>query len=128
SPATPPTDQPDVGVQPAEDGAIVIPPGDAGPFLDTGPCVPQPIDCTDKCGPVRDQCSGDVKLCGGCATGEGCDLVTHKCGTPKKNCADFAADCGQIKDSCGVYHFCGYCPSGQECNPDTNKCGPAQTV
>ncbi len=101
---------------------------DTGNFIDAGPCIPQPIDCTGKCGPVRDACSGEVKLCGGCATGEVCDLQLHTCGIPKTKCSDFGADCGRVKTSCGEYLDCGYCKTGQECNPDTNKCGPAQAV
>jgi len=117
-------DQPDV-VQPAQDSGEVQ---ETGPFLDAGPCVPQPIDCTGKCGPVRDACSGEVKLCGGCPTGEVCDLELHTCGTPKTKCADFGAECGQVKTSCGKYISCGSCPAGKECNPDTNKCQPATVV
>jgi hypothetical protein len=101
---------------------------DTGPFLDAGPCVPQTIDCTGKCGPIRDACSGEVTMCGGCATGEVCDLQLHTCGVPKTQCSDFGAECGQVKTSCGQYIACGSCPAGQECNPDTNKCQTSQAV
>lgn len=111
--------------QPTADGSV---PFEAGPFLDAGPCIPKPVDCTGKCGPVRDPCSGEVKMCGGCPTGQVCDLQAHTCGVPKVKCEDFGAECGQIKTSCGEYKFCGSCPAGKECNPDTNKCQAAQTV
>ncbi len=118
----PPIEQPDAT------GGLDVTVPDGGPFLDAGPCVPQPIDCAGKCGPIRDACSGEVKMCGGCPTGEVCDLQTHTCGEPKVNCADFGAECGLIQNSCGEYKSCGFCAAGQECNPDTNKCQPAVAV
>lgn len=66
--------------QPTADGSV---PFEAGPFLDAGPCIPKPVDCTDKCGPVRDPCSGEVKMCGGCPTGQVCDASSSHVRRPE---------------------------------------------
>lgn len=101
------------------------------------------IDCTGKCGPVKDPCTGKVKACGGCANAVGadggdggvqvCDLSTNTCTTPKTTCADLGAECGTIKNSCGDYLDCPDtnpkgCPTGKECDPDTHKCRDCQPV
>lgn len=101
------------------------------------------IDCTGKCGPVRDFCTGKVKQCGGCDNvvlpdgGKGavqaCDLSTNTCTTPKITCADLGAECGTIKNTCGAYLDCPDgptkgCADGKECDPDTNKCRDCQQV
>jgi hypothetical protein len=101
------------------------------------------IDCTGKCGPVRDLCSGKVKECGGCLNavapggGDGgvqvCDLDTNRCTTPKNTCADLGAECGTVKNSCGAFLDCPDglpkgCAAGKECDPDTHKCRDCQQV
>jgi hypothetical protein len=62
-----------------------------------------------------------------------CDLSTNTCTTPKTTCADLGAECGVIKNTCGVYLDCPDgnpkgCPDGKECDPDTNKCRDCQQV
>lgn len=116
---------------------------DAGidPCADASPDAE--IDCTGRCGPVQDPCTGVVKQCGGCADlvlpdgTEGgpqvCDLVTNTCTTPKVTCADLDAECGVAKNSCGEYLDCPDglpkgCPEGKECDPNTNKCRDCQDV
>lgn len=94
------------------------------------------IDCTGKCGPVHDACTGRVKQCGGCADVGGvkqaCDLSTNTCGKPKTTCLDLGAECGTIKNTCGDYLDCPLgtkgCGENQECDPDTNKCRACQQV
>lgn len=101
------------------------------------------VDCTGKCGPVKDPCTGVVKQCGGCTNavlpdgGDGgvrvCDLATNSCTAPKISCSDLGAECGTVKNSCGEYLDCPDtnpkgCPDGKECDPDTRKCRDCQTV
>ena len=95
------------------------------------------IDCTGKCGPVHDACTGRVKQCGGCpdvgGAKQACDLSTNTCGKPKVTCDDLGAECGTIKNTCGVYLDCPAgtpkgCGEGKECDPDTNKCRECQQV
>lgn len=96
--------------------------GDGGSMaLDAG-CPP--VSCSEKCGAVRDFCSGHVIQCGGCLSGLVCDLDTHKCVTPKTTCAAMAAECGRVRDSCGNVLDCGTCPSGKECDRNTHHCVP----
>jgi len=112
--------------------------------------VPQGFDdCTGRCGPLRNPCTGAiVKQCGGCqAAGDGgttlvCDLESNSCITPKITCADLGAECGRVKNSCGIYLDCPAgdpaveCSAGnpdaglaaQECDPDTKKCKTATAV
>ena len=101
------------------------------------------IDCTGKCGPVKDFCTGRVKQCGGCPDldpGDGgkkevqaCDLTTNTCTKPKVTCSDLGAECGTVKNTCGKYLDCPDTPTkgcgdGKECDPDTNKCRDCQEV
>ena len=126
-----------------ETGAIGVP--DASPFnpLCGDASASADIDCTNKCGPVRDLCSGKVKECGGCANAvapdggnggvQACNLDTNTCGAPKITCADLGAECGTVKNSCGVFLDCPDgptkgCPAGKECDPDTLKCRDCQQV
>jgi hypothetical protein len=96
-----------------------------------------PVDCTGKCGPVKDKCTGKVTQCGGCQDVSGekrvCDLLTNTCIKPKTTCAELGAECGTTKDSCGNYLDCPDgntkgCPAGKECDPDTKKCKDATAV
>jgi hypothetical protein len=128
--------------------------GDAANFGEGGidggtPCDPDAsadIDCTGLCGPVRNACTGTVKMCGGCMPaplGDGgvdggtearvCDLSTNTCVKPKVTCAELGAQCGTVRDSCGDFLDCPDtnpkgCAAGQECNPDTNTCEACETV
>ncbi|MBX3230157.1 MAG: hypothetical protein KIT84_25010 [Labilithrix sp.] len=101
------------------------------------------VDCSGKCGPVRDICTGKVRACGGCPNLEGpdggdggvqaCDLATNTCTPPKRTCADLGAECGTAKNTCGEYLDCPDgptkgCADGKECDPDTNKCRDCQAV
>lgn len=130
--------------------AGVTPPIDTGTgpvVLDGGPVLPDecadasadagPVDCTGKCGPVRDKCTGKVTQCGGCTDVGGekrvCDLTSNTCIKPKLTCADLGAECGTVKDSCGNYLDCPDtnpkgCAAGKECDPDTKKCRDCQAV
>ncbi len=114
---------------------------DASSCLDSSPDAD--IDCTGKCGPVKDLCTGKTKQCGGCANrlnvdgGDAgpqvCDLVTNSCGVPKITCGDLGAECGTVKNSCGEYLDCPDsnpkgCAAGKECDPDTRKCRDCQPV
>ncbi len=94
---------------------------------DTG-CVPTYKDCTGICGPVLEKCSGKIMSCGGCPSGEVCNVDTHLCGKPLITCGDLKATCGLIKNSCGKPIDCGTCPVGQECDPDTNTCRACSNV
>ena len=127
---------------PSTDGSVDI--TDAGAdvaCLDASPDAD--IDCTGKCGPVKDPCTGAVRQCGGCAnalTADGgdagirvCNLATSSCIAPKVTCTDLGAECGTVKNSCGEYLDCPDtnpkgCASGKECNPDTRKCRDCQPV
>lgn len=101
------------------------------------------IDCTGKCGPVKDPCTGHVRQCGGCTPetlGDGgvgpnrvCDLATNSCTLPKTTCTALGAECGTVKDSCGNYLDCPDtnpkgCAAGKECDPDTHACKDCQPV
>lgn len=105
-------------------------------------------DCTGRCGPIRNPCTGVVvKQCGGCQlSGDGgaqvCDLESNTCIKPKVTCEDLGAECGRVKNSCGAYLDCPTgnpnieCSAGdpatglapQECDPDTKKCRTATAV
>jgi hypothetical protein len=125
---------------PAETDGQAPPPSDAGAdvtCLDADPDAD--VDCTGKCGPVTDPCTGKTKSCGGCpAAPDGgaaqvCDLLTNTCGEPKVTCADLGAECGTVKNSCGEYLDCPDtspkgCADGKECDPDTHKCKDCQNV
>lgn len=137
----------DSGIEPGDATA-----GDSGEF-DAGAALVDardscaadgaPIDCTGRCGPVRDPCSGAIQQCGGCAPVTGadggvvearvCDLATNTCIKPKVNCADLGAECGTARNSCGAYLDCPDsnpkgCPAGKECDPDTHKCRDCSNV
>ncbi len=115
-----------------------LPPVDAGvdaACLDASPDAD--IDCTGRCGPVKDDCSGKTKACGACEPVGGetrvCDLATSTCIKPKVTCTDLGAECGTVKDSCGNYLDCPDttpkgCSGGKECDPDTHKCRDCQNV
>lgn len=120
------------------DGGTAIDAACANPIDDAGA-----IDCTGKCGPVTDPCSGLVRQCGGCAPetlGDGgvgakrvCDLATNSCILPKTTCTALGAECGTVKDSCGSYLDCPDgptkgCAAGKECDPDTHTCKDCQPV
>jgi hypothetical protein len=131
----------DSGGPNGNDGALII---DAGRDARCDNVQPDAdIDCTGKCGPVKDPCTGVVKQCGGCnnaVTADGgdggpqtCDLTTNQCGAPKTTCAELGAECGTIKNSCGDYLDCPDgptkgCSAGKECDPDTHKCRECQAV
>lgn len=124
--------------------------GGSNPILEAGTqseCVGidpnREVDCSGKCGPVRDICTGKLAACGGCAnlqTADGgdagvqaCDLATNTCTTPKKTCLDLGAECGTVKNTCGEYLDCPDgntkgCGDNKECDPDTNKCRDCQAV
>jgi hypothetical protein len=137
------TTVPEGGPQPVVDGEVLT---DAGVDANCGDIAPDAtveIDCSGKCGPVRDLCTGTVKNCGGCPNavaldgGDGgpqtCDLTTNSCGAPKTTCLALGAECGTVKNSCGEYLDCPDtnpkgCPSGKECDPDTHKCRDSQGV
>lgn len=126
---------------PVNDSATVEDAGIDAACLDASPDAD--IDCTGKCGPVKDPCTGVVKPCGGCSNavlpdgGDGgvlvCDPTTNSCGPIKKTCSDLGAECGTIKNSCGQYLDCPDtnpkgCGAGKECDPDTHKCRDCQPV
>lgn len=99
---------------------------DAGAF-DAGTGMPDggecpPVSCTDQCGPVRDFCRGTVLQCGGCTGGKACDLVNHVCVTPKVDCAQLGAQCGQLRNTCGTRLNCGACSGNLECDRNTHTC------
>ncbi len=94
-------------------------------------CTPEVQSCTDLCGPVRDNCTGDTFQCGACPSGKVCDLDAHTCIVPKSTCAELGRDCGSTKNSCGQTISCTpfTCTDPtQECDPDTNKCIACQAV
>lgn len=90
-------------------------------------CTPT-VDCSGKCGPIFDVCLGRNVQCGACNSGMVCDLVNHVCIQPQTTCAQLNAQCGIIKNSCGVRLNCPACPNGQECDPDTNRCIACKNV
>jgi hypothetical protein len=155
------------GAEDASVADVTVPPSEGGPSEDAGSagtldgsgsgdvmtvtidagaaCDPDAavdIDCTGRCGPVRDACSGTVKMCGGCAPAallDGgfeprvCDLTSNLCVKPRVTCAALNAQCGTVRDSCGDFLDCPDtnpkgCPAGQECNPDTVQCQACQPV
>jgi len=89
--------------------------------VDAG-CTPTVMSCAGLCGPIIDSCTGTKLQCGGCPTGQVCDLVAHTCGTPLVSCMQLGATCGAIRNSCGSRLDCGGCAAGKECDPDTNSC------
>jgi hypothetical protein len=89
-------------------------------------CVPI-ASCAGLCGPVKDKCGGELK-CGGCGTGQVCDLATHICIKPQITCLDLAAQCGTTKNSCGKHIDCGDCGAGLECDPDSHTCVTCKSV
>ena len=110
-------------VEGGSDAGALDAPGFVDVAIDAGtPCDPDgavDIDCTGRCGPVRDTCSGTVKMCGGCSPAalidggfepQVCDLTTNTCVKPRVTCADLNAQCGTVRDSCGDFLDC----------PDTN--------
>jgi hypothetical protein len=146
---------PDAGLDGTVDGTVAIP-GEAGGddtgsvsdgmgVVDAGPlCDPEAsvdVDCTGKCGPVKDMC-GHVTMCGGCqpamlADGGmqtlACDLTTNTCVIPKVTCTELNAQCGTVQDTCGDFLDCPDtnpkgCPAGQECNNDTHQCQACEQV
>ena len=100
------------------------------------------LNCTGRCGPVLDPCTGTTTLCGGCAPGVGpdggvqarvCDLTTNTCGAVETTCADFNAQCGTVVTSCGSFLDCPDtttkgCAAGEQCNAETNQCEACQPV
>jgi hypothetical protein len=99
------------------------------------------INCTGKCGPVLDPCTGTMTLCGGCSPAmvDGgtqprvCDLTTNTCGPVETTCAEVGAQCGVILTSCGAFVDCPDgptkgCPAGQQCNYETSQCEACQPV
>lgn len=90
---------------------------------DGGACVPQYTECGQMCGPVYDRCTGRTLQCGGCTeTGKVCNLVTHECVTPLTTCSQLGADCGELRNTCGLFVDCGPCLAGKTCNAGTHKC------
>lgn len=96
-----------------------------------------PPDCTGRCGPIRNPCTGQVVMCATkCEPVDGearaCDLATNTCIKPKVTCSELGAECGTVKDTCGNYLDCpdsptkGCASAGQECDPDTRKCVDCQ--
>ncbi len=84
-------------------------------------------DCTGRCGPIRDFCSGNTVQCGACPAlddggSQSCNLVTNTCGPTLVTCSDLGAECGTAQNSCGTLVNCPSCSAGMECNPSTNKC------
>lgn len=129
------------GATTTDDGATKPPPAsDASTLPDD--CADAsadagPIDCSGKCGPVKDKCTGKITQCGGCQDVNGekrvCDLASNTCIKPKVTCTDLGAECGTVKDSCGNYLDCPDtnpkgCAAGKECDPDTKKCRDCQQV
>src|SRR4051812_21494445 len=77
-----------------DDAADVDAATDDGGF-DAG-CTPSVTSCAGLCGPILDSCTGTKLQCGGCPTGQVCDLVQHTCGTPLVSCTQLGATCGSI--------------------------------
>ena len=83
----------DSNVTPLPDGESISDAGADVACLDATPDA-EAIDCTGKCGPVKDPCTGVIKQCGGCTNGmtaDGgdagprvCDLATNSCAAPKR--------------------------------------------
>lgn len=112
-----PTD--DAG-NPVEDDGGAVEPADGGELADAS-CPA--MDCTGLCGPVRDFCTGKVLQCGGCTNGLVCELDTHVCMVPAKDCAALGAECGAVRNTCGERLNCGDCKDvGQECDRNTHRC------
>jgi len=90
---------------------------------DGGTCVPKYTECGQLCGPVYDRCTGRTLQCGGCTTsGKVCNLVTHECVTPLTTCIQLGAECGELRNTCGLFVDCGTCPAGKICNAGTHRC------
>ncbi|MBI5545511.1 MAG: hypothetical protein HY901_16625 [Deltaproteobacteria bacterium] len=100
--------------------------GDAGDQGDTGYAGDggcPPVSCEGQCGPIRDFCSGLVMQCGGCSGGLVCNLDTHVCVQPARNCQELGAECGRARNSCGERLGCGTCDDpALECDRNTNQC------
>jgi hypothetical protein len=133
----------DGATPPPADGSVIPDSGDSGSNACLDASADVDIDCTGKCGPVKDPCTGAVKQCGGCTnalTADGgdagprvCDLASNSCIVPKVTCTDLGAECGTVKNSCGEYLDCPDtnpkgCGAGKECDPDTHKCRDCQPV
>ncbi|MBK8482735.1 MAG: hypothetical protein IPL40_16480 [Proteobacteria bacterium] len=95
---------------------------------DGGACVPKYTECGQLCGPVYDRCSDRTLQCGGCAIGKVCNLVSHECVTPLITCPQLGAECGELRNSCGLFKDCGTCPAGKTCNANTHKCESCPTT
>lgn len=96
-------------------------------------CKPN-ADCTGRCGPISDGCTGTVD-CGGCAAPEVCGGggIAGECGAPEcvpKTCAQLNAECGSIANGCGSMIDCGTCTSPETCagGGTPYKCGAAVCV
>ncbi|MBK6848986.1 MAG: hypothetical protein IPG96_16120 [Proteobacteria bacterium] len=85
--------------------------------------MPKYTECGQLCGPVYDRCTGRTLQCGGCtASGKVCNLVTHECVTPLTTCIQLGAECGELRNTCGLFVDCGTCPAGKICNAGTHRC------
>jgi len=96
-------------------------------------CVPH-ADCTGRCGPVSDGCTGTVD-CGGCTAPEVCGGGGEpgECGAPvcvPKTCAQLNAKCGSIADGCGTMLQCGSCTLPETCGGGGTpyECGSATCI
>lgn len=141
--------------RPGIDGSNPTAPDAGGPVIPTpepGPCSPPPgfNDCTNRCGLIRNPCTGVITQCGGCQgpeVGAGpnaivCDLASNTCIKPKLTCLDLGAECGRVRNSCGASIDCPAgspsveCSAGnpgaglspQTCDPNTNKCVTATSA
>jgi hypothetical protein len=101
-------------------GAVVGEGGATGALLPN--CEPVYTSCNGLCGPVSDPCSGQQLDCGICPPDMACDRDSHRCVAPQLTCADLGAECGRVRNTCGVRLECGDCPAGEECDPDRNTC------
>ena len=101
-------------------GAVVGEAGASGGLLPN--CEPVYASCDGLCGPVSDPCTGEHLDCGGCGADMACDRDSHRCVAPKLTCEDLGAECGRVRNTCGVRLECGDCPAGEECDPDRNTC------
>jgi hypothetical protein len=85
-------------------------------------CEPVYPSCAGLCGPVSDPCTGAQLDCGGCPADMACDRDSHRCVAPKLTCQDLGAECGRVRNTCGVRLECGDCAANEECDPDSNTC------
>ncbi|HEY3444888.1 MAG TPA: hypothetical protein VGK67_00935 [Myxococcales bacterium] len=94
--------------------------GDGGEPADAA-CPP--MTCDGLCGPVRDFCTGKVLQCGGCSGGLVCELDTHVCMVPARDCTALGAECGAVRNTCGERLNCGDCKDPtKECDRNTHRC------